>query len=36
MEQIMCDADLDYLGRDDFLAISNKLKKDRCFKAPIF
>ncbi len=25
LEQIICDADLDYLGRDDFFAIGNKL-----------
>ncbi|MFN7601710.1 MAG: hydrolase, partial [Bacteroidota bacterium] len=24
-EKILCDADLDYLGRDDFFEISNKL-----------
>jgi len=28
VEQIMCDADLDYLGRDDFFAISESLKKE--------
>ena len=28
MEQIICDADLDYLGRDDFDLISNNLKKE--------
>ena len=28
LEQIICDADLDYLGRDDFELISNKLKKE--------
>jgi uncharacterized protein len=27
-EQIICDADLDYLGRDDFDIISNNLKKE--------
>jgi predicted metal-dependent HD superfamily phosphohydrolase len=27
-EQIMCDADLDYLGRDDFFIISESLKKE--------
>lgn len=27
-EQIICDADLDYLGRDDFDVISNNLKKE--------
>lgn len=28
MEQIICDADLDYLGRDDFERISNGLKEE--------
>ena len=28
LEQIICDADLDYLGRDDFESISNCLKKE--------
>lgn len=28
IEQIMCDADLDYLGRDDFFMISENLKKE--------
>jgi uncharacterized protein len=28
IEQIMCDADLDYLGRDDFFQISETLKKE--------
>lgn len=28
LEQIICDADLDYLGRDDFWEISDKLKKE--------
>ncbi|MCB0476608.1 MAG: hypothetical protein KDC84_00490 [Crocinitomicaceae bacterium] len=28
LEEIICDADLDYLGRDDFWEISNKLKKE--------
>ena len=28
LEQVICDADLDYLGRDDFDAISNNLKKE--------
>jgi len=28
MEQIICDADLDYLGRDDFHVISNGLKEE--------
>lgn len=28
IEEIMCDADLDYLGRDDFFQISETLKKE--------
>lgn len=28
LEEIICDADLDYLGRDDFHEISDKLKKE--------
>jgi uncharacterized protein len=28
VEKIMCDADLDYLGRQDFFAISENLKKE--------
>lgn len=28
LQKIICDADLDYLGRDDFFEISNKLKKE--------
>ena len=28
LEEIMCDADLDYLGRDDFYPISENLKKE--------
>ena len=28
LEKIMCDADLDYLGRDDFFEISETLKKE--------
>jgi predicted metal-dependent HD superfamily phosphohydrolase len=28
LEQIICDADLDYLGRDDFFAIGNNLMKE--------
>lgn len=28
LEEIICDADLDYLGRDDFWIISNNLKKE--------
>jgi ligand-binding sensor domain-containing protein/class 3 adenylate cyclase/predicted metal-dependent HD superfamily phosphohydrolase len=28
LEQILCDADLDYLGRDDFYPISDSLKKE--------
>jgi uncharacterized protein len=28
LEEILCDADLDYLGRDDFYAISEDLRKE--------
>ncbi len=28
LEEIICDADLDYLGRDDFFEISDKLKRE--------
>jgi predicted metal-dependent HD superfamily phosphohydrolase len=28
LQKIICDADLDYLGRDDFFEISNKLKTE--------
>ena len=28
LEQILCDADLDYLGRDDFYTISDELRKE--------
>jgi uncharacterized protein len=28
LEQVICDADLDYLGREDFLMISQNLKKE--------
>jgi uncharacterized protein len=28
LEQIICDADIDYLGRDDFEVLSNQLKKE--------
>ena len=28
LEKIICDADLDYLGRDDFSSISKKLRKE--------
>lgn len=28
LEKIICDADLDYLGRDDFFTISNELRKE--------
>jgi len=31
MEQIICDADLDYLGRDDFDRISNGLREEFLF-----
>lgn len=30
LEQIICDADLDYLGRDDFFSIGNKLFDELC------
>jgi uncharacterized protein len=30
LEEIICDADLDYLGRDDFFAIGNGLYKELC------
>ena len=30
LEQIMCDADLDSLGRDDFFILSMKLRTERC------
>ena len=30
LEEIICDADLDYLGRDDFFAIGNKLVDEVC------
>jgi len=28
LEEIICDADLDYLGRDDFFAISDRLYEE--------
>jgi uncharacterized protein len=28
LEEIICDADLDYLGRDDFVVISNQLRNE--------
>jgi hypothetical protein len=28
LEEIMCDADLDYLGRDDFHEIADKLRRE--------
>ena len=28
LEEIVCDADLDYLGRDDFFSIGNNLLKE--------
>ena len=28
LQKIICDADLDYLGRDDFYSISGELKKE--------
>src|SRR5690606_4215820 len=30
LEKIICDADLDYLGRDDFFDIGNKLCDELC------
>jgi len=30
LERIICDADLDYLGRDDFFTIGNKLYDELC------
>src|ERR1035437_2729022 len=30
LEQIICDADLDYLGREDFFTIGNKLYDELC------
>lgn len=30
MEEILCDADLDYLGRDDFFILSNRLFTELC------
>jgi uncharacterized protein len=30
LEQIICDSDLDYLGRDDFFQIGNGLYKEMC------
>ncbi|NDC42115.1 MAG: phosphohydrolase [Chitinophagia bacterium] len=30
LEEIICDADLDYLGRDDFFTIGNKLYDELC------
>jgi len=30
LQQIMCDADLDYLGRDDFFTIGNTLYDELC------
>jgi hypothetical protein len=32
LEEILCDADLDYLGRDDFFILSNRLFKELCFE----
>lgn len=31
LEKIMCDADLDSLGRHDFLVLGNRLFKEHCF-----
>ena len=33
LEKIICDADLDYLGRDDFYAISNQLYREMKFNS---
>lgn len=35
MQEIMCDADLDYLGTDDFETISQKLKRELMVKGKI-
>ena len=35
LEKILCDADLDYLGRDDFFALSDRLYKELCFEGLI-
>jgi hypothetical protein len=35
LEEILCDADLDYLGRDDFFTLSNRLYKELCFEGLI-
>lgn len=35
LEEILCDADLDYLGRDDFFILSKRLYKELCFEGLI-
>ena len=35
LEEILCDADLDYLGRDDFFVLSNRLFSELCFEGLI-
>ncbi|MDB5024990.1 MAG: hypothetical protein JWP78_2745 [Mucilaginibacter sp.] len=32
LEEILCDADLDYLGRDDFVMLSNRLFSELCYE----
>jgi signal transduction histidine kinase/predicted metal-dependent HD superfamily phosphohydrolase len=36
MEKIICDADLDYLGRNDFFMISQSLRQEWMFQGQIF
>lgn len=36
LEKVICDADLDYLGRDDFKEISDKLYKELKVTSPDF
>jgi uncharacterized protein len=35
LEAVLCDADLDYLGRDDFFKLSDKLYSELCFEGLI-
>ncbi|MDB5151802.1 MAG: hypothetical protein JWR54_553 [Mucilaginibacter sp.] len=35
LEEILCDADLDYLGRDDFFMLSNRLFSELCYEGII-
>ncbi|MCK9612757.1 MAG: hypothetical protein PHR81_00260 [Bacteroidales bacterium] len=28
LEKLLCDADLDYLGREDYMEISNRLRRE--------